>query len=130
MLLSDRVSEAAGVELDPYKPGSHLPARWHMMPGYFIRLPPTERAELNKNYPRRFGVEFISPNYREANSAEWKDNLSLMFNTIGEYAYWMPNPTSSLNTCLRLRQGEKFTLPQLKRIAMLVCRFEGTFFLF
>lgn len=124
-LLADRVSKAAGVVVKPFRPGCVQPCEWHIARS-FIAEPRAGGTGLMQNYSDFFAANFISPVYYEANRAEWKDDVSLVLSTVGEYAYWRPNPVLGFHTFVRLGLREKFTLPQLKRIAMLVCRFEGT----
>lgn len=124
-LLADRVSKVSGVVVRPFRPSCHLPCEWHIVPSFTMELR-AERTAPMQNYPNHFAANFISPVYYEAKRAGWKDDVSLVLSTVGECAYWRPNSALGFHTFVKLGRREKFTLPQLKRIAMLVCRFEGT----
>lgn len=124
-LLADRITRASGVVVNPFRPDWCRSINWYVALGNTLRESPDESATL-KTYLHHFGADLISPFYYEVNRAGWKDDVSLVLSTVDEYAYWRPNSAFGLHISVGLGPGEQFTLPQLKHIAMLVCRFEGT----
>ncbi len=124
--LIENIIGGAGVAVSTRRPNDFRPHKWYLTVGNTFREPPAETAALWESYPNNFAINLLSPVYYEAGGATWKDNVSLVLNTVNEQVYWKPNPYFGLHVYVMLGVDEKFTLPELKRIAMLVCRFEGT----
>jgi hypothetical protein len=72
-------------------------------------------------------VALASSSYYETDKAGWKDNVHLVLGGVDERVSWKANRSTRLHVHVGRGRDENFTLPQLKRLAMLVCRFEGTF---
>ncbi len=115
----------AGVAVSTRRASHFRAQQWYLMVGNTMREPPAETDALWESYPNNFAIDLISPVYYKADGAAWKDNVSLVLNIVNEQMYWRPNPSFGFRVYVMLGVHEKFTLAELKRIAMFVCRFEG-----
>lgn len=76
-------------------------------------------------FQTRYGFELISPIFNVVGD-EWKNTLERALESIGDVIKWKANRSTGLHVHLgHLKDAPGFTLEQLKRVAMLYCRFEG-----
>lgn len=76
-------------------------------------------------FQTRFGFELISPVF-DVVGDEWKGILRLALKSIGDMIKWKANRSTGLQVHLgHLKGAPGFTLEQVKRVAILYCRFEG-----
>jgi hypothetical protein len=80
-------------------------------------------------YQSRFGVELVSPTYYKTDESDWKDDIQLALGGVSDRVSWKANRSAGLHVHVGRGLDDVFTLPQLKRLAILVCRFEGTLYL-
>ncbi len=124
-LIAD-IIRGSGIVATPKRPTLFRPHEWFLTLGYALRATDAEEAALRESYPYNFAINLISPVFYEAlNGAAWKDNVSLVLSAVNEQLNWKPDPYAGLHVYVMLGVHEVFTLPELKRIAMMVCRFEG-----
>ncbi len=124
-LIADIISES-GIAATLKKPVLFRPHKWFLIFGYTLRATAAEGVALCERYPYNFAINLMSPIFYDAlDGAAWKDNVSLVLSAVSEQLNWKPNPYVGFHVYFRLGANERFTLPELKRIAMMVCRFEG-----
>ena len=78
-------------------------------------------------FERCFGAWLLSPTYYDTHNNGWKDNLRLVLGCVEDRVFWRANSSAALHIHVGRERDENFTMPQVKRLAMLVCRFEGMF---
>ncbi|KAL7280961.1 hypothetical protein ACG7TL_005910 [Trametes sanguinea] len=100
---------------------------WNVVPDPTIRLTSQSDTPIPGLTEHSFGVEVVTPIFHVASGEEWKDELRAVLRGVAEYVEWTTNHSTGLHMHIgRQHNGYNvgFTLSELKRIAMLVCRFE------
>ena len=121
---------ATGVAASPYMPTSTRASPnytiWNVVVDSTIQEVTSHSDASDSAYQSRFGIELVSPIYYETDKSGWKDDLHLVLAGVSERVSWKANRSTGLHVHVGRERDATFTLPQMKRLAVLVCRFEGT----
>ncbi|KAJ4319192.1 hypothetical protein N0V84_006474 [Fusarium piperis] len=80
----------------------------------------------DSKFRRRFGFELISPVFRGIENNGWMDQLRVGIGAIDQAVKWKANRSTGFHVHIGRDEGSfKYTLLEVKKIAMFYCRFEG-----
>jgi hypothetical protein len=128
-LIADAIS-ATGVKAKVYIPTSTRSSPkytlWNVVFDSTVQEVTSQSDSSDSVFQSRFGTELVSPTYYETDKASWKEDVRVALGGVDKRVSWKANRSTGLHVHVGKGRDETFTLPQLKRLAILVCRFEST----
>ena len=109
---------------DPITPAMPDYSRWTVTTDSSVRVATPGSDSSESADWSRFSFELVSPVLDENSEGEWQEQMRRGFAAIDRRFDWKCNRSTGLHVHIG-RHDEGFTLPELKRLAILVIRFEG-----
>ncbi|KAJ4201600.1 hypothetical protein NW767_006687 [Fusarium falciforme] len=129
-LLSDALDDA-GLESRVYLPSTTRGSGpdysiWNVTMDVTVSEATSGSEAEDSKFRRRFGFELISPVFRGIENNAWMNQLRAGISSINRVVRWKANRSTGLHVHVGRDVGSlKYSLLEVKKIAMLYCRFEG-----